>query len=339
VPTYSERVKTDKVVDLPSAIEQHVHSGDTVALEGFSHLIPFAAAHEIIRQNITGLTFSRLTPDLLCDMMLAAGCIDRLVCSFFASGSAGSLYEVRRRLEDHDPAPLPVEEYSHHAMTLRYHAGAARLPFAPIRSFAGSDIPRINPDIRLVEDPYTGTPVYVVPPLNPDVTVIHAQRADRYGNAQIWGIGGVQQEAVFAADRAIVTVEEIVDDEVIRSDPNRTLIPAHAVDAVCVVPRGAHPSYVQGSYDRDNAFYREWTPISKDPRRLREWIDTHIRNTPDHAAYLELIGRERLDGLRMAPRPSGSVDYGRRRVTQSPANPSAATPAPQDSTTEENTNG
>ncbi|GAA1855659.1 CoA transferase subunit A [Brevibacterium marinum] len=302
----------DTVVSLPHAIAELVNDDDTIALEGFSHLIPFAAGHEIIRQSITGLTFCRMTPDLLSDMMIAAGCVDRLVCSFFASGSAGSLYEIRRRIESHDPAPLPVEEYSHHAMTLRYHAGAARLPFAPISSFVGSDIPGINPDIRSVLDPYTGKRVHVVPPLNPDVTIIHAQRADRRGNVQIWGITGAQQEAVYAADRVIVTVEEIVDDEVVRADPNRTLIPAHAVDAICHIPTGAHPSYVQGAYDRDNAFYREWTPISKDPEALRAWIDTHIRSTRDHAEYLEAIGGTRIAALRMAPRPSGSVDYGTR---------------------------
>ncbi|WP_349829177.1 CoA transferase subunit A [Brevibacterium litoralis] len=303
---------TDKVVSLSQAVEQHVHHGDTVALEGFSHLIPFAAGHEIIRQGLTDLTFCRMTPDLICDMMLAAGCVSKLVCSFFASGSAGSLYEVRRRLEHHDPAPLEVEEYSHHAMTLRYHAGAARLPFVPIRSFAGSDLPKVNPDIKVVEDPYTGGSTYVVPPLNPDVTIIHAQRADRAGNVQIWGITGCQQEAVYAADRVIVVVEEVVDAEVVRADPNRTLVPAHAVDAVCVVPQGAHPSYVQGSYDRDCAFYREWTPISKDPARLQAWLDTHVRNTADHAEYLDVLGRDRMARLAVAPRPSGVVDYGRR---------------------------
>ena len=302
----------DKVLPLPEAISSLVRDGDTIALEGFSHLIPFAAGHEIIRQGRRGLTFCRMTPDLIADMMIGAGCVDRLVCSFFASGSAGSLYEIRRRLEDHDPAPLAVEEYSHHAMVLRYHAGASRLPFIPIRSFAGSDLPKVNPDIRLVDNPYGEGTVYVVPPLNPDVTIIHAQRADRRGNAQIWGITGVQQEAVYAAERVIVTVEEIVDDEVIRSDPNRTLIPAHAVDAVCVVPRGAHPSYVQGSYDRDNAFYRMWPKMAKDPQRLQEWLEKHVHGTADHEEYLATIGEEQLDSLKVASKPSLPVDYGRR---------------------------
>jgi glutaconate CoA-transferase subunit A len=306
--------RSDKVRDLGEAIAELVHDGDTIALEGFSHLIPFAAGHEIIRQGRKHLTFCRMTPDLIADMLIAAGCVDRLVCSFFASGSAGSLYEIRRRLEKHDPEPLAVEEYSHHAMVLRYHAGASRLPFVPIRSFAGSDIPRINPDIREVDDPYGEGTVYVVPPLNPDVTIIHAQRADSRGNAQIWGITGVQQEAVYAAQRVIVTVEEIVDDEVVRSDPNRTLIPAHAVDAVCVVPRGAHPSYVQGSYDRDNAFYRMWPPLAKDPAKLQEWLDTHVRGTRTHEEYLAQVGEEHLRSLEVASRPSQPVDYGRRRT-------------------------
>ncbi|WP_035280223.1 CoA transferase subunit A [Brevibacterium album] len=301
-------------MELDEAIASFVHDGDTVALEGFSHLIPFAAGHEIIRQGRRHLTFCRMTPDLIADMLIAADCVDRLVCSFFASGSAGSLHEIRRRLERREPRPLAVEEYSHHAMVLRYHAGASRLPFMPIRSFAGSEIPGINPDIREVENPYGEGTVYVVPPLNPDVTVIHAQRADARGNAQIWGITGVQQEAVYAAKRVIVTVEEIVDDEVIRADPNRTLIPAHAVDAVCVVPRGAHPSYVQGTYDRDNAFYRMWPPLAKDPAALREWLDTHVRGTASHAEYLERIGEEHLRSLEVASRPSGAVDYGRRRA-------------------------
>ncbi|WP_198391975.1 CoA transferase subunit A [Brevibacterium yomogidense] len=302
----------DKVLPLPEAIRALVHDGDSIALEGFSHLIPFAAGHEIIRQGRRGLTFCRMTPDLLADMMIGAGCVDRLVCSFFASGSAGALYEIRRRLEDHDPAPLEVEEYSHHAMVLRYHAGASRLPFIPIRSYAGSDLPKINPDIRLVDNPYGEGSAYVVPPLNPDVTIVHAQRADRKGNVQIWGITGIQQEAVYAAERVIVTVEEIVDDEVVRSDPNRTLIPAHAVDAVCVVPRGAHPSYVQGSYDRDNAFYRMWPKKAKDKAWVQEWLDTHVRGTADHEEYLATIGEEQLAPLTVAPRPSQPVDYGRR---------------------------
>ncbi|WP_435200785.1 CoA transferase subunit A [Janibacter sp. GS2] len=304
--------RTTKVTTLREAVATHVHDGMVVALEGFGHLIPFAAAHEIIRQERRDLTLCRMTPDILCDQMLAAGCVTRLVASFFASGSAGSLYEIRRRIEQHDPAPLEVEEYSHYGMYCRYQAGASRLPFFPLRSYVGSDLPQVNERIRTVPSPYGDGDVYVVPALNPDVTIIHAQRADEFGNAQIWGITGAQQEAAYAAGRVIVTVEEIVSSEVVRSDPNRTLVPAHAVDAVVQVPHGAHPSYAQGYYDRDSAFYREWTPISRDREAIRAWVQDRIIATDGHGAYLDGVGRERLARLDVAPRPSEPVDYGRR---------------------------
>lgn len=303
----------DKLMTLREAIATYVEDGMTVALEGFSHLIPFAAAHEIIRQGRRDLTLCRMTPDIISDQLIAADCVSKLVASFFASGSAGSLYEIRRRIESHDPVALEIEEYSHYGMVCRYQAGAAGLPFFPLRSYAGSDLPKINPNIRLVEDPFSGGSVYVVPPLNPDVTIIHAQRADRSGNVQIWGIAGVQQEAVYAAKKAIVVVEEIVDDDVIRSDPSRTLVPSHAVDAVVLSPRGAHPSYAQGYYDRDCAFYRRWTAISKDPQQLRTWLKEWVLTTADHAEYLEKLGDEYWADLEVAPRPSGTVDYGSRK--------------------------
>ncbi|UTT48226.1 MULTISPECIES: CoA-transferase [Rhodococcus] len=303
----------DKLMTMREAIATYVEDGTTVALEGFSHLIPFAAAHEIIRQGRRDLTLCRMTPDIVSDQLIAADCVSKLVASFFASGSAGSLYEIRRRIENHDPVALEVEEYSHYGMVCRYQAGAAGLPFFPLRSYAGSDLPKINPNIRPVDDPFGGGSVYVVPPLNPDVTIIHAQRADRAGNVQIWGIAGVQQEAVYAAKKAIVVVEEIVDDDVIRSDPSRTLVPSHAVDAVVLCPRGAHPSYAQGYYDRDCAFYRRWTAISKDPQQLRTWLKEWVLTTSDHSEYLEKLGEEYWAALEVAPRPSGTVDYGSRK--------------------------
>ena len=303
----------DKLMTMREAIATYVEDGMTVALEGFSHLIPFAAAHEIIRQGRRDLTLCRMTPDIISDQLIAADCVSKLVASFFASGSAGSLHEIRRRIENHDPVALEVEEYSHYGMVCRYQAGAAGLPFFPLRSYAGSDLPKINPNIRLVEDPFGGGSVYVVPPLTPDVTIIHAQRADRSGNVQIWGIAGVQQEAVYAAKKAIVVVEEIVDDDVIRSDPSRTLVPSHAVDAVVLSPRGAHPSYAQGYYDRDCAFYRRWTAISKDPQQLRTWLKEWVLTTTDHAEYLEKLGEDYWADLEVAPRPSGTVDYGSRK--------------------------
>lgn len=305
-------MRVEKLTTLSEAIATHVSDGMVVALEGFGHLIPFAAGHEIIRQRRRDLTVCRMTPDIITDQLLAAGCVTKLVASFFASGSAGSLYEIRRRVENHDPEPLDVEEYSHYGMYCRYQAGAASLPFFPLRSYVGSDLPQLNPRIKTVESPFGDGTVHVVPPLNPDVTIIHAQRADVFGNVQIWGISGAQQEAAYAAERVVVTVEDVVDPAVIRADPNRTLIPAHAVDAVVHVPRGAHPSYAQGHYDRDSAFYREWTPISRERQRIREWIDEWIYGTSDHEQYIAKIGAERWARLDVSSAPSGSIDYGRR---------------------------
>lgn len=308
---------TGKAMSMREAVAAFVHDGDTVSLEGFTHLIPTAAGHEIIRQGRRDLTVVRMTADIVVDQMLAAGCVTRLVSSFVGNSSAGSLGELRRRIEHADPEPLAFEEYSHYGMVCRYLAGAQRLPFHPLRSYAGSDLPSVNPGIRKVTSPYpaadgSAEEIYVVPPVHPDVTFVHAQRADRRGNTQIWGLTGVQAEAVYAAKKAVVVVEELVADEVIRADPNRTLVPAHAVDAVVVCPRGAHPSFAQGYYDRDNAFYRAWSAISKDPARLRGWLEEWVYGTADHAAYVAKLGEEFWAGLAVGEAPSGSVDYGRR---------------------------
>ncbi|MEE1737739.1 CoA-transferase [Streptomyces sp. BE147] len=309
--------RTDKVMSMKAAVAAFVHDGDTISLEGFTHLIPTAAGHEIIRQGRRDLTVVRMTADIVVDQMLAAGCVARLVSSFVGNSSAGSLGELRRRIESADPEPLAFEEYSHYGMICRYLAGSQRLPFYPLRSYGGSDLPSVNPGLRKVTSPYPGPDggperIYVVPPVNPDVTIIHAQRADRRGNTQMWGLTGVQAEAVFAAGRAVVVVEELVDDEVIRSDPNRTLVPAHAVDAVVVCPRGAHPSFAQGYYDRDNAFYRAWSGISKDPQRLRAWLDEWVLGTADHAEYVAKLGEEFWAGLAVGEALSEPVNYGRR---------------------------
>ncbi|WP_037331428.1 CoA transferase subunit A [Saccharopolyspora rectivirgula] len=308
----------DKTTTLREAIASHVFDGATVALEGFTHLIPTAAGHEIIRQQRRDLTVVRMTADIIVDQMIAAGCVSRLVSSFVGNSTAGSLGELRRRIETGEPEPLHFEEYSHYGMICRYLAGAQRLPFYPLRSYAGSDIPSVNPQIRKVTSPYPGPDggteeIYVVPPINPDVTIVHAQRADRAGNTQIWGLTGIQAEAVYAAKKAIVVVEEVVPDEVVRSDPNRTVIPAHAVDAVVECPRGAHPSFAQGYYDRDNAFYREWSQISKDPRTLRQWLDEWVHGTRDHAEYVAKLGGERWERLAVEEAWSQPVNYGRRR--------------------------
>ena len=302
---------------LSDAIARYVHSGDTISIEGFTHAIPTAAGHEIIRQGIAGLTVVRMTADIVVDQMLAAGCIDTLISSFVGNSSVGSLGELRRRVENADPAPLTLVEYSHYGIVCRYLAGAQRLPFYPVRSYFGTDLPSINEDLRIVDSPYplpdgSIERVYVVPPINPDVTIIHAQRADRSGNVQMWGLTGVQAEAVFAARSAIVTVEEIVDDEVVRSDPNRTIIPSHAIDAVVEVPFGAHPSFAQGYYDRDNDFYRAWAGISAEPDQLQAWLDTWVHGVADHAGYVELLGAATRERLQVEPALSLPVDYGTR---------------------------
>lgn len=306
--------KADKTMSMREAIATHVTDGDTIALEGFTHLIPTAAGHEIIRQGRRELTVARMTADIVTDQLIAGDCVRRLISSFVGNSTAGSLGELRRRIES---GALEFEEYSHYGMICRYLAGAQRLPFFPLRSYAGSDVPSINPDIRTVTSPYPGPDggteeIFVVPPLTPDVTIVQAQRADRAGNTQIWGLTGIQAEAVYAARRAIVVVEEIVADEVVRSDPNRTVIPAHAVDAVVVCPHGTHPSFVQGYYDRDGEFYREWSQISGDPDRLRGWLDEWVRGTTDHAEYLAKLGESRLASLAVGEAWSEPVNYGRR---------------------------
>ena len=240
-----------KVASMRDAVATLVRDGDTVAIEGFTHLIGFAAGHEIIRQGRRDLTLARLTPDLIYDQMIAAGVARKLIFSWLGNPGVGGLGAIRRRTEaatSGEGKPLPrleLEEYSHFGMVGRYTAGAAGLPFYPIRSYFETDLPKANPLIREVQSPYGDGVVYAVPPLEPDVTIVHAQRADAAGNTQVWGLLGCQKEAAFAADRVIVVVEELVDEAVVRSDPNRTIIPGLIVDAVVVEPFGAHPSYVQ----------------------------------------------------------------------------------------------
>jgi glutaconate CoA-transferase subunit A len=304
-------------MSMSDAIAKYVFSGATVAIEGFTHAIPTAAGHEIIRQGFKDLTLVRQTADIVVDQMLAGGCISTLVSSFVGNSSAGSLGEIRRRIEDSDPVKLNFVEYSHYGMVCRYLAGAQKLPFYPLKSFFGSDLPKINPEIRKVTSPYPNSDggfdeIYVVPAINPDVTIVHAQRADQWGNIQMWGLTGLQAEAVFAAKNAIVTVEEIVSDEVVRSDPNRTIIPAHAVSAVVEVPFGAHPSFTQGYYDRDNAFYREWTGISGEKESIQNWLKTWVYGTKNHAEYVALMSEETKQRLEVGEAMSLPINYGSR---------------------------
>ncbi len=297
-----------KVVPMRAAIAAHVHDGDTVLLEGFTHLIGFAAGHEIIRQRRRDLVLCRLTPDVIYDQMIAAGVARKLVFSWAGNPGAGSLHAFRRAVERGTP-PLELEEYSHFGMVARLSAGAANLPFWPLRNYGGTDLPAANPRIRTVTCPFTGEALAAVPALRPDVAICHVQRADAQGNAQVWGLLGTQKEAAFAASRVIVVCEELVDEAVIRADPNRTLIPGMVVSAVVVEPFGAHPSYAQGYYDRDNAFYVGWERISRDEAALASWLDEWVHGVRDRAEYVAKQPglRERLAAT---PRPSGSVDYG-----------------------------
>jgi len=294
------------------AVAGLVHDGDTVAIEGFTHLISFAAGHEIIRQQRRDLTLCRLTPDLVYDQMVAAGVARKLVFSWLGNPGVGSLHAIRRAVEA-SPSSLELEEYSHFGMVARYTAGAMNLPFFPLRSYTDTDLPKANPLIRPIDSPYGDESIFAVPPLKPDVTIVHAQRADAAGDTQVWGLLGCQKEAAFAASRVIVVVEELVDESVIRADPNRTILPGLVVDAVVVEPYGAHPSYAQGYYDRDNSFYIEWERISRDEAALTAWLDEWVHGVSDRAEYLAKLGEDRLAALRPTPAPSGSVDYGEYR--------------------------
>ena len=261
-----------KIVSLPQAVSELVHDGDTVALEGFTHLIPFAAGHEIIRQGRRELTLIRMTPDLIYDQLIGAGCAAKLVFSWGGNPGVGSLHRMRDALANGWPAPLQIEEHSHAGMANRYVAGASGLPFAVLRGYAGTDLPIHTETISTVECPFTGERLAAVAALNPDVTVVHAQRADQAGNVQLWGITGVQKEAVLAAKRSLATVEEIVDE--LTPVPGAVILPHWVLDAVAVAPGGAAPSYAYGYYDRDNAAYRNWDAISRDREAFTRWLRT-----------------------------------------------------------------
>ena len=300
----------NKVMSMENAVDRLISDGDSVMVEGFTHLICFAAGHEIIRQKKRNLTLCRLTPDLIFDQMIGAGCASKLVFSWAGNPGVGPLYAFRRAVEKSEPATLEIEEYSHFGMMARIQAGAAGLPFSMLKNYMGSDLPDVNPQIRAVTCPYSGRTLATVPALNPDVAVIHAQRADASGNAHIWGLLGVQKETAFASERVILVVEDLVDESVIRSDPNRTLIPGLVVDAVVVEPFGCHPSYVMGYYDRDNPFYIEWAAISKDPDRFHSYLDDYVYGVKNRSEYLKKLGQPRSDALRAKPALSAPVSYG-----------------------------
>jgi glutaconate CoA-transferase subunit A len=251
-----------------------VNDGDTVALEGFTHLIPFAAAHEIARQRKRNLTLVRMTPDLIYDQLIGMGCASKLIFSWGGNPGVGSLHRFRDAVENGWPAPLQIEEHSHAAMAAAYAAGASNLPFAVLWGYIGSDLVKHNPRIKQINCPFTGEALAAVPALRPDVAIVHAQQANRAGDVLIAGIAGVQKEAILASSRAIVTVEEIVDE--FAHPRSSVVIPNWVLDAVCVVPGGAKPSYAHGYYERDNAFYIAWDKISRDRDRFLEWMEANV---------------------------------------------------------------
>ena len=266
--------------NLSEAVSGLIHDGDTVTLEGFTHLIPFAAGHEIVRQKRRNLTLVRMTPDLLYDQMIGAGCARKLVFSWGGNPGVGSLHRFREAVEKQWPHAIEIEEHSHAAMANAYAAGAAGLPCAIFRGYQGVGLPAVNPNIRFVTCPFTGESLACVPALRPDVAVIHAQKADREGNVLLEGIVGVQKEVVLAARRSLVTVEEVVDNFGPRS-PNAVILPAWVVTAIAVVPGGARPSYTHGYYSRDNSFYAAWDEIAKDRERFQAWMAQHVFACPE----------------------------------------------------------
>jgi glutaconate CoA-transferase subunit A len=263
-----------EIKSLHDAVAELVHDGDSVAMEGFTHLIPFAAGHEIIRQRRRDLTLIRMTPDLIYDQLIGMGCASKMIFSWGGNPGVGSLRRFRDAVENDWPAPLELEEHSHAGMANRYAAGASRLPFAVLRGYIGTELMERTKTVATIECPFTGEELAAVPALNPDVGIVHAQRADRQGNVQLWGIIGVQKEIVLASERSLVTVEEVVDE--LEPRPGAVVLPTWVVTAVAEAPNGAHPSYAHDYYDRDNGFYQRWDEISRDRDGFREWMEEQV---------------------------------------------------------------
>ena len=285
-----------EITTLREAIAAHVRDGDLLAMEGFTHLIPFAAGHEVIRQKKRNLTLVRMTPDVIYDQLIGAGCAKKLIFSWGGNPGVGSLHRLRDAVERDWPQPLEIQEHGHGDLSNAYVAGASNLPFAMLRAYLGSDLPKHNDKIKFIQCPFTGETLAAVPAVRPDVTVIHAQKADRKGNVLLWGILGVQKEAVLAARKAVVTVEEIVDD--LQAPPNACILPAWTVAAVCCVPGGAAPSYAHGYYERDNRFYQAWDAIARERETFQAWIEKHILQTGDFAEFQRVMRDSRPAGVR-----------------------------------------
>lgn len=292
------------------SISTGTHDGDSVYISGFTHLLDFSAGHEIIRQGKKNLTLIRMTPDVIYDQMIAAGTASKLVFSYLGNPGVGSLHCIRRSVEKGDPQKVRIEEYTHGSLISALYAGAAHIPFFPVSSVNKTDLTRYNENFKSTENPFTSEKVLVVRPLNPDVSIIHVQRSDPEGNSQIWGIMGEQREVAFASKRVIVTAEEIVDSNAIKDDPNRTIIPGFIVAAVVHDPWGAHPSYAQGFYDRDNEFYQRWDKISRDKLATERYLEEWVYGLNDREEYLTKLGEEKISNLKMKERRVSAINYG-----------------------------
>ena len=275
-----------EIAPLGEAVRELVHDGDLVALEGFTHLIPHAAGHELVRQGRRDLTLVRMTPDVIYDQLIGMGCARKLVFSWGGNPGVGSLHRLRDAVEHDWPAPLEVEEHSHAGMAAAYAAGASGFPFGVVRGYEGTDLAE-RTRVGWVDCPFTGERLAAVPAIRPDVGIVHAQQADRAGNVQLWGISGVQKEVVLASRRTLVTVEEVVEE--LRPRPGMVRLPAWTITAVALAPRGAHPSYAHDYYDRDNAFYVRWDGISRDRDAFREWMTRHVLETADVGEYYRVV--------------------------------------------------
>lgn len=277
-----------EITTLRESIQTLIQDGQSVAFEGFTHLIPYAAGHELIRQGKQDLTLIRMTPDLIYDQVIGMRLASKLVFSWGGNPGVGSLHRFRDAVENSWPQPLKIEEHTHHGLSMRYVAGASGLPFGILRGYQGADLIKHTTNVSIIACPFTGEKVAAVAALHPETAVVHAQQADRKGNVQMWGIVGIQKEAIFAAKRVIVTVEEIVDT--LESKPNSVVIPSRLIDAVCVEPRGTYPSYALGYTNRDNNFYKYWDGISRDRTSFNAWMETHVLGTDNFSEFLRSLG-------------------------------------------------
>ncbi len=304
------RFMTGKLCSMQEAIADTIQDGTSVYIEGFTHLICFAAGHEIIRQGRKNLTAIRLTPDLVYDQMIEAGCVSKVIFGWAGNPGVGSLHGFRRKTEAKYSERIEVEEYSHFGMVSRLQAGAANLPFWPLKNYGGTDIPAHTANIKTVVCPFTGQELSAVPAMHPDVVVLHCQRSDKEGNAQAWGLYGTQKESAFAAKKVIVVCEELVESSEIRRDPNRTLIPSFLVSHVVHEPWGCHPSFVQGFYDRDNDFYVSWDDLTREPETYKNYLDEFVYGCADRSAYMKKMGGDLMAKLKAKALMSDGVNYG-----------------------------